>query len=240
VREYEVLVVGAGAIGLSVAAALVEEGIGPVLVAETRRAAGQGSTGRAAGGMRAQFASPINIRMSRYTIERYRTLASSKGLMPGFKSAGYLFLAGSAAAADYLRQAQVVQRAEGVETQLLTVPEALRLAPFIKPEGLMLGAFNPGDALLDPHEIVALLERRCRGAGVEIEYESPVTAISAFSRGFRVTTGGSGVRADWVVNAAGPEAARVAGLLDLDLPVQSYRRSVAVTGATPQLRPRFP
>jgi len=64
VREYEVLVVGAGAVGLSVAVALVEEGIGPVLVSEKRKAAAQGSTGRAAGGMRAQFASPINIRFA--------------------------------------------------------------------------------------------------------------------------------------------------------------------------------
>jgi len=89
-----VTVVGAGAIGLAVALQLRRAGVADVLVVDRNSAPGMGSTGRANGGVRAQFATPINIVFSQYTIPGLTHLDDLTKGRVGYRPVGYLFMAG--------------------------------------------------------------------------------------------------------------------------------------------------
>ncbi len=111
----EVVVIGAGVIGASVAYHLAERGCGSVLVLERHREPGRGSTSRATGGFRAQFGSEINVRLSLLSREKLGRFEEELGVDPGYRPCGYLFLASDETQLEALRDAQGVQRAAGLE-----------------------------------------------------------------------------------------------------------------------------
>ena len=112
-----VAVVGAGAIGLAVALQLRRAGVSDVLVVDRNAAPGMGSTGRANGGVRAQFATPINIVFSQYTIAALIDLDDRSGGQVGYRPVGYLFMAGTELSAEALESARAMQCSLGVPTQ---------------------------------------------------------------------------------------------------------------------------
>jgi sarcosine oxidase, subunit beta len=222
----EVVVVGAGVIGLSVARELRRAGAGRVVVLEKVPAVGQGSSSRAAGGVRAQFTTRINVEFSMHSIGELERLERDTGLL-SFWQTGYLLMTGTEAGERALAEACALQRSLGVATRWMDATEVLGLAQFVRPDGLRAGTFHHRDGFLDPHGVVAAMRADAGRLGVEILTGIDVTAIAGRRGGFDVTAGGRSVQARWVVNAAGPEAARVAALLDVDLPVAPVRRNLA-------------
>jgi sarcosine oxidase, subunit beta len=223
----EVVVVGGGVIGLSVARELRRAGAGRVVVLEKAPAVGQGSSSRAAGGVRAQFTTRINVEFSMHSIGELERLERDTGLL-SFWQTGYLLMTGSEAGERSLAEACALQRSLGVATRWMDATEVLALAPFVRPDGLRAGTFHHRDGFLDPHGVVAAMRADAGRLGVEILTGVDVTAIARRrDGGFDATAGGQSVQARWVVNAAGPEAARVAALLDVDLPVAPVRRNLA-------------
>jgi sarcosine oxidase, subunit beta len=222
----EVVVVGAGVIGLSVARELRRAGAGRVVVLEKAPAVGQGSSSRAAGGVRAQFTTRINVEFSMHSIGELERLERDTGLL-SFWQTGYLLMTGTEAGERALAEACALQRSLGVATRWMDATEVLGLAQFVRPDGLRAGTFHHRDGFLDPHGVVAAMRADAGRLGVEILTGIDVTAIAGRRGGFDVTAGGRSVQARWVVNAAGPEAARVAALLDVDLPVAPVRRNLA-------------
>ena len=103
VRSAEVVIIGAGVIGASVAYHLAQKGCESVLVLERKREAGRGSTSRATGGFRAQFGSEINVRLSLLSREKVLRFEEDLGVYPGYLPYGYLFLAGDGEQLDVLR-----------------------------------------------------------------------------------------------------------------------------------------
>jgi sarcosine oxidase, subunit beta len=222
----EVVVVGGGVIGLSVARELRRAGAGRVVVLEKAPAVGQGSSSRAAGGVRAQFTTRINVEFSMHSIGELERLERDTGLL-SFWQTGYLLMTGTEAGERALAEACALQRSLGVATRWMDATEVLGLAQFVRPDGLRAGTFHHRDGFLDPHGVVAAMRADAGRLGVEILTGIDVTAIAGRRGGFDVTAGGRSVQARWVVNAAGPEAARVAALLDVDLPVAPVRRNLA-------------
>jgi sarcosine oxidase, subunit beta len=222
----EVVVVGGGVIGLSVARELRRAGAGRVVVLEKAPAVGQGSSSRAAGGVRAQFTTRINVEFSMHSIGELERLERDTGLLSLWQT-GYLLMTGTEAGERSLAEACALQRSLGVATRWMDATEVLALAPFVRPDGLRAGTFHHRDGFLDPHGVVAAMRADAGRLGVEILTGIDVTAIAGRRGGFDVTAGGRSVQARWVVNAAGPEAARVAALLDVDLPVAPVRRNLA-------------
>jgi sarcosine oxidase, subunit beta len=222
----EVVVVGGGVIGLSVARELRRAGAGRVVVLEKAPAVGQGSSSRAAGGVRAQFTTRINVEFSIHSIGELERLERDTGLL-SFWQTGYLLMTGTEAGERSLAEACALQRSLGVATRWMDATEVLGLAQFVRPDGLRAGTFHHRDGFLDPHGVVAAMRADAGRLGVEILTGIDVTAIAGRRGGFDVTAGGRSVQARWVVNAAGPEAARVAALLDVDLPVAPVRRNLA-------------
>jgi sarcosine oxidase, subunit beta len=231
VRSAEVVVVGAGVVGASVAYHLAAGGCGSVLVLEREREAGRGSTGRATGGFRAQFGSEINVRLSLLSREKLLRFEDELGVDPGYRLCGYLFLADDEAQLEALREAREVQRAAGFEEAREVEPaEIAEINPAVCTGGLAGGVYGPTDGFIRPTEILRGYVEGAERQGVEFGYG---VACEGFElEGGRIsavrTTNGE-VAAGAVVNAAGPWAGLVAREAGIDLPVRPLRRQVATT-----------
>jgi sarcosine oxidase, subunit beta len=223
----DVAVVGAGVIGLSVARELRRAGVERVAVLEREPAVGQGSSARANGGVRAQFTTRVNVELSAFSIGELERLDRDTGLL-GFRQTGYLLMTGTEAGERSLRAAFELQRSLGVAVQWLAPEEVLGRVPFVRPDGLRAGTFHGRDGFLDPHGVVTALRQDTERLGASIATGAEVDAIRrAPGAGFEVTAGERTLQARWVVNAAGPAAAQVAALLEVDLPVTPVRRNLA-------------
>ena len=236
-------VVGAGAIGASVAYHLAASGRKNVLLLDRSDAPGRGSTGAATGGFRAQFATPVNIRLSLLSRSKLARFREETGVDPGYLPAGYLWVARTDAELAALRGALEVQRGEGVsEAREVSPDEVAKLNPWLRREGIVGGTFSPTDGFIRPRDI---LEGYLRGAarlGVRIEWNTEVTGFARGSDGRirSATTSRGEVPVEAVVNAAGAWAASLAGMAGVDLPVEPLRRQVASTVPTDLLPPSTP
>jgi sarcosine oxidase subunit beta len=227
----EVVIIGGGIVGSSIAYHLAEAGCADVLIVEREEKQGLGSTGKSAGGVRAQFATPINIRMSLYSIDFFARFEEATGHTADYRPHGYLFLATSQAHLDYLRANREQQMALGLKNvELLSADEIARMIPQLRADDILGGSFCPSDGFVDPYSTLRGFAARARERGVRIWLETEVTGIQV-ERGAvsGVTTTRGPVAAPVVVNAAGPWAALVARLAGVELPVTPLRRQIVNT-----------
>lgn len=229
--SVDIAIIGAGVIGASVAYHLARRGCNHILVLDPGSQPGQGSTGRATGGFRAQFSSEINIRLSLLSREKLRCFRDEIGIDPGYQPCGYLFLARQQAALEALRAAQALQRATGLHEVREAAPDDIQqINPAINAQGLMGGVFCPTDGFIRPLSLLRGYLDRARQLGVEVSYDTPCTGFQL--QGNRITavrTPSATISVERVVNAAGAWAALVADYAGVDLPVRPLRRQVAIT-----------
>ncbi len=221
----DVVVVGGGVIGLSVARELRRLGT-RVVVLERHAAVGQESSSRANGGFRAQFTTPANIAFSLWSIAELERLEAETGLL-SMHQTGYLLLTGTEEGERGLRAAFELQRSLGVDTRWLSTEEVLDHAPFLRPDGLRAGTFHGRDGFLDPYGVVQAMLVEAERLGAEIRTGVEVRAAHGGPDGIEVETDVGAVRAGWVVNAAGSDAHEVGAMLGVDVPVTPYRRNLA-------------
>jgi sarcosine oxidase subunit beta len=219
----DVLVVGAGVIGASCAYHLAKLGA-RVRVIDRAPAAGQGSTGRATGGFRAQYETAINVRLSLLAREKLLRFREELGVDPGYQPCGYLWLATTEAELARLRAAHAVQREAGLtEAELVDDPRPLNR--HVRMDGVVGAAFCPTDGYIRPLEILRGYLEGAQRLGVEFRFgEEPGQHE------------GTGV----VVNAAGPWAAELAARFGVQLPVTPLRRQVACTVPAPSFPADMP
>jgi sarcosine oxidase subunit beta len=234
--SWDVLVVGGGVVGWSVAHHLARAGTARILVVDR----GGGSTERATGGFRAQFATEVNVRLSLLSRQKLLVFRQETGVDPGFLPAGYLFLAGTEAQRKQLATAREVQRAAGCEDAApVDVDEIRRLAPWIRPLGVVGGTFSPRDGFIRPMEIRRGYMESALRAGVQ-RLEAEVVGLERTQGALRVRTSAGPHEAGVVVNAAGPWAGRLGAMAGVEVPVQPLRRQVAVTVPTEALPASMP
>jgi sarcosine oxidase subunit beta len=232
VRSAEVVVIGAGVIGASVAYHLARMGCGPILVLERHRALGRGSTGRATGGFRAQFGSEMNVRLSLLARAKLLRFEEELGVDPGYRPCGYLFLAGEGEQLEVLRAAKGVQRAAGLEeAREVTPSEVAEINPAIRADDLVGGVFCPTDGFIRPMQILRGYVEGGMRLGVRFEYGVECAGFEFDGSGSisAVRTSDGEVIAGSVVNAAGAWAGLVARDAGVVLPVEPLRRQAAVT-----------
>lgn len=227
------LVIGGGVIGASCAYQLARAG---ARVTVLDRAAGpaEGSTGRATGGFRAQYATAINVRLSLLARRLLATFEAETGVDPDFAPVGYLWLATTAANLAELRTAHAVQRAEGLhEAAIVTPAEIHARNPHAELTGVVGGAWCPSDGVIRPREILRGYLAAAARAGATIHWS---TAPEAFERtGDHITavrTADATFTADVIINAAGAWAAPLAALAGVAIPITPLRRQVAITAPT--------
>ena len=244
----DVVVIGGGGIGSSVAYQLTArpDFKGSVVVVERDPTYATASTALSAGGVRQQFSTPENIRLSLYGAHFIRDigrLLEVEGDKPNinFIEGGYLFLA-SPSGVPVLEANHTVQKAEGADNALLDAAALAARFPWLNPDGLALGSLGLSmEGWFDPYGLLQALKRKARAQGVRYLNDTVAGIDRAGDRveGVRLASGGR-IEAKWIVNAAGPQAGRVAALAGLDLPVVPKKRFVYVFDCRDKLVPRLP
>jgi sarcosine oxidase subunit beta len=228
-EQHEVVIVGGGAMGASVAWHLRELGVGAVLLERDSLAAG--STSRSAGGIRAQFSDELNVRIALRSLEEFE-------LMDGidFRQYGYLFLLDRAEDVARFQDALALQHRLGVPSRELSVDEALAIVPQLDPDGLLAATYCDLDGYASPESVVQWYAR-----GLDVRQSCEVTAIRV--QGGRVAgveTAKGPIACDAVVCCAGAWSREVGALAGVDLPVEGERRWMWFTpedGGLPQQLP---
>ncbi len=241
-RSADVVIIGAGIVGSSIAFHLTEAGCKNVLVLERETRQGLGSTGKSMGGVRAQFATDVNIRMSLYSIPFFARFEEATGHPSGYKPHGYLFMATNDWHMNYLRKNSARQKTLGLKNvQLLSADDIRGILPQLRSDDIVGGSLCTTDGFVDPESVMTGFMARAIERGAQLWRGTQVTGIYT-DRGVvsGVLTDQGGVSAPVVVNAAGPWAAGIARMAGVDLPVQPLRRMLIPTEPFPGLPERLP
>jgi len=238
----DVVIVGSGIVGSSVAYHLAHAGCPNVLVVEREAHQGKGSTGKSMGGVRAQFSTPVNIQMSLYSIKFFTEFDEVVGHPADYRAHGYLFCATNEQQFSYLKANRERQLALGVKkVELVDRDEILRMVPQLSVDDIVGGTFCPSDGFVDPHSVMMGLMVNAREKGVRLWLDTAVKGIrTEHGQIIGVETTRGFVATRKVVNAAGAWAAEVAQLAGENLPVTPLRRQLVPTEAFEGLPTRFP
>ena len=231
-RDFDLLIIGGGVMGSSIAYHLAHDGFkGRIAVFEKDPTYEKASTVLSVGGIRRQFSTDVNVRLSQYSLTFYQEFGERmevEGFHPeiDFKPRGYLFL-GSEKNWPLLVKHQAFQRSLGVETRLLNIDETLQLIPDLNAEDLVGSSFSAGDGYMDPHSVLQGFVKKARHLDVEyIDKE----VVEILRRGNLLegvkTKDGTTYFSSSIVNAAGPYAGEVGKMAGIDIPVVPVRRMV--------------
>lgn len=251
----DVVIIGSGIVGSSVAYHLAQQGCTNVLVIEREAHQGKGSTGKSMGGVRAQFSTPVNIQMSRYSIDFFSRFDEVVGHPADYRAHGYLFCATNERHLEYLKANRERQISLGVDNvELVSAEDILKFVPQLRVDDIIGGTFCPTDGFVDPHSVMMgfMLNARERGVrlwldtevvGIQTEPSNTSTSLPAGAVSRRISgveTSRGLVSTHTVVNAAGPWAAAVARMAEAELPVEPLRRQLVPTEPFAELPQRFP
>jgi len=234
-----VVIIGAGIVGSSIAYHLAERGCTDVVILEKAETEVTGSTARSAAGVRHQFASEVNIRLSIYSIERLKRFTEEVGGYSGLKQIGYLLLVSDPELWDQYRKNVDLQNSLGVPSRALLPSELRNLVPFMSIKGVLGATFCTEDGHCDPHGIATGYLAAARRAGVDLRRATPAIGIRRNgNRVHSVETPSGSIECETVINAAGPWAGHVGAMAGLQIPVRPFRRCIYMT--EPVSLPQFP
>ena len=227
----EVVIIGGGIVGSSIAYHLTAAGCRNVLVIERETQQGKGSTGKSMGGVRAQFSTPVNIQMSLYAIPFYASFEERLGHPAGYRPQGYLFCATSEKHMAYLRGNHERQVALGLKDARIVAGDEIRsMFPLLRGDDIVGGSYCSSDGFVDPYSAMIGFMTWAAEHGAKLWKNTSVTAIHRDAQGIgEVETSRGAVSTRVVVNCAGPWAAEVAKMAGVELPVEPLRRMLVPT-----------
>jgi len=224
-----VVVIGGGAIGTSVAFHLAEAGVEGVVLVE-RGALGGGSTGQAAGGIRAQFSDALNVRIAQRSLAAYRAFGERPGVEIDFRADGYLFLLDRDEDVAAFEAAIELQSALGVPSRMLAPAQAAALCPLLDTDGLLAAAYSPADARATPDAVVQGYAAAARVHGAHLATGCEALDVAVEGGEIRaVETARGAIATSAVVCAAGPWSRACGALAGVELPVTPVRTRVLLT-----------
>jgi sarcosine oxidase subunit beta len=225
-QTADVVIIGGGIIGSSIAYHLTASGGSKVLVIERESSQGKGSTGKSMGGVRAQFSTAVSIQMSLYSIPFYAGFEERLGYPCDYRPQGYLFCATNQKQMAYLRTNYDLQVKTGLKNvRLMEGDEIACMFPQLRADDVVGGSFCSTDGFVDPYCAMTGFMTWAAEHGATFSKSTVVTRIHHDADGITsVETTDGTIATRKLVNCAGPWAARVAALAGVDLPVQPLRR----------------
>jgi sarcosine oxidase subunit beta len=225
----DVVIIGGGVIGLSIAYHLGQRKAGKIFLLEKGQL-GEGSTSRCVGGIRTQFSTEINIRFSLESMKTFDHFEEEFGINPEFRRIGYLFLATTTSEMGVFKENIKLQKRLNIPVELMDADEIRRQWPYLKMDDIPGGTFCSWDGYAGPSEVLSGFTSGAKRTGVKI-YEGTEAKEIWVNKGriMGVRTNGGEISSSVVVNAGGPYASLVAEMAGLRIPVKPLRRQVFVT-----------
>ncbi len=224
----DLVIVGGGIIGLSLAYHLARMGFTEVAVLEQSYMC-FGASGRNGGGVRQQWTTEENIRLMKDSVRMFRAMAAETGYNIWFRQGGYLFLARDEETAAYLERNIKVQNTVGVPTKLIQPKKAKKIVDGLNVDGVKVCAYNPTDGVLFPWPALWGMAKVAQDLGVEVNTFTRVTDIERQGREIvKVITDRGSIATNRVVNAAGAWSVQIGKMLGVELPNKPYRHEILV------------
>lgn len=240
-RTAEVVIIGGGVMGASTAYHLAQRGIKDVLLLERDEFFGTEATGRCAGGVRYQFSTEINVRLSLLSLPMLDRFKQEIGQDINFRKCGYLFVLTRPQDVVFFQHSLELQRSLGVPTEWLSAEEVRRRLPLMRFADALAGSFNAQDGLVDPNSVVMGYVNKAQHHGARCLNNVEVTGIQvAGGRVAGVVTNQGTVSTRVVINAAGPWAGLVGEMAGVEVPISPVRRQIITTTPLPEVPADFP
>lgn len=245
-NHYDVIIIGGGIMASSVAYNLYKDGYeGKLALFEKDRTYEYASTPRSEGGIRQTFSTEVNIKMSQYSYNIYKTFEKDMALDGDevhidFFENGYLYLLNDQTLPVFK---EIIKKQEtlGVRTQLMNQQETLRFFPELNVEDLSGSVFDPDAGNADPHSVLQAYIKNAKHLGAEYIYEEVETMLTEAGeiKGVK-TVDGKIYHAPIVVNAAGPWTGELSAKIGLEIPVKPLRRQLFTVDTTEKFTNEIP
>lgn len=222
----QVVIIGAGIMGLALAYNLARRGVTDVVLLEKGYLC-HGASGRNGGGVRMQWGTATNVALAKRSIELMKGFAGELGINVWLRQGGYLFLAKSAAIAAKLERAAELHNRHGVDTRLLSTESARDLVPGLSMKGVQLAAFNEKDGVIFPWPFLWGYAQALAKVGVKVETFTRVTGFElSEGRVKKVVTDRGEIACEVAVLAAGAWSPQIAQLAGVRLPNEPHRHEI--------------
>jgi sarcosine oxidase subunit beta len=231
----EVVILGGGIMGTSIAYHLAESGVRNIVLIE-RHVLGSGSSAKPLGGVRATFSDPGNIRLGQRSLEAYERFGEKFRTDIGLRQVGYLFLCRNEAELLQVEDSTHIQNRLGGSSRMVSPDEAHRINPFLDPRALTAASYSPRDGFAQPSKVVQAYAEAAQELGVTICQDTEILDIDATGGAVRaVHTNRGSIRTSTVVCAAGAWSTRLGAMAGVHLPIEPVRRQIGMTpqGARP-------
>ena len=240
-KTADIVIIGGGVMGASTAYHLALRGQKNIVLLEKDEFFGQEATGKCAGGVRFQFSTEINVRLSLASLPMLDRFKEETGQEINFRKCGYLFVLTTPEDVKTFHHSLEMQQGLGVRTEWLSADEVRKRLPLMHFEDALAGSYNAGDGLVDPNSVVMGYINAAQRLGVQCLSKVEVTGIQV--KGGRIAAvetnqGSLSTRA--VVNAAGPWAGVVGGMAGVEIPIIALRRQIMTTTPLPEVPADFP
>lgn len=223
-KKAEIVIIGAGVVGASVAYHLTKRSAKDVLILERENKQGLGSTGKATGGVRAQFETEINIKLSLYSIDFFKHWDFDCGYEPR----GYLFFATDEKQFDYLKRNVEKQKSLGVkDVEIIDTNTITDICSILNVSDITGGSFGGRDGFINPLAVMNSFTKKALEKGTKIEFDTQVLSIKTEREKVKsIETNKGKIECEKVVLCSGAWARELAKTAEIDLPVEPQKRQI--------------
>lgn len=236
--KAEVVIIGAGISGCSIAYNLAKKGVKDIVVIEKNYIC-SGSTGRCGAGVRMQWGTEMNCRIAKKSIEFYENaneiLQYERDVE--FKQKGYLLVAASEHEVEQFKKNIRVQHSCGIPSKMLSLEDAKEIVPYLNTDVLKGAAFCEKDGFLNPFHTTDAFYRAAKRLGVEFYTFTEARGIKVEKgRIAGVETNKGFISTNIVVNATNAYSKDISRMVNIELPIYSERHQILVTEPVEQLQ----
>ena len=237
----DIVIIGGGVMGASAAYHLAARGMKDIVLLERNKFFGQESTGKCAGGVRHQFSTEINIRLSLESLPMLERFREEMGQDVNHRQCGYLLVATNEKDANAFKRNVELQNRLGAQTQLLSGDEIRARLPLMRFDDAIAGTFNRKDGLVDPNSVVMGYVNAAAKSGAKTISDVEVTGMRVSGDQIEVVETTQGlIKTRMLLNAAGPWSSQVGQMAGVHIPVIPIRRQMFTTNPLNEIPEDFP
>ncbi len=237
----DIVIIGGGVMGASAAYHLAKRGMKNIVLLEKEEFFGTGATGRCAGGVRYQFSTEINVKLSIESLPMIERFKEEIGQDVNYRKCGYLLIATNEKDATTFKHNVELQNGLGVQTQLLSGDAVRARLPLMKFEDAIAGTFNQMDGIVDPNSVVTGYISAAQKLGVKALNRAEVTGVCVSGEEVKaVETTQGAIQTRMILNAAGPWAGQIGEMAGVQIPIVPIRRQMFTTNSLKEIPEDFP